>query len=103
MEAVGLSELERAKRRLGAAAPFLIEQDWNAYTAEQHALWAELVGRRMQQLRESADRGDLGGFELVGLEAERLPELVAVRVRVEHRAGVGATSGRWVLHTVAAL
>jgi len=32
---------------LGAAEPYLIQQDWLAYTPEQHATWAELVGRRM--------------------------------------------------------
>jgi phenylalanine-4-hydroxylase len=91
MEVVGLSELERAKRRLGAAAPFLIEQDWSAYTAEQHALWAELVGRRMPQLRESACREYLEGFELIGLKEDRLPELAAVSARLEPRTGWSST------------
>ncbi len=30
-----------------AAAPYIIEQDYAAYTPEQHAVWAELVGRAL--------------------------------------------------------
>ena len=37
----GLSGLRTGQGRLGVAAPYLIEQDWGAYTAEQHGLWAE--------------------------------------------------------------
>ena len=33
--------------QLTVAEPYLIEQDWAAYTREQHAVWAELVSRRM--------------------------------------------------------
>jgi phenylalanine-4-hydroxylase len=91
MEVVGVGELERAKRRLGVAAPFLIEQDWKAYTAEQHGLWAELVGRRMPQLRESACREYLEGFELIGLKEDRLPELAAVSARLGPETGWSST------------
>jgi phenylalanine-4-hydroxylase len=55
-------------RKLVAAAPYLIEQDWAAYTPEQHAIWSELVGRRMPQLREHACSAYLEGFELIGLQ-----------------------------------
>ena len=40
--------------KLQAAAPFLIEQDWAAYTPEQHAIWQELVSQRMPQLEQHA-------------------------------------------------
>jgi phenylalanine-4-hydroxylase len=30
-----------------AAAPYLIEQNYSAYTDEQHAVWAELVSRAL--------------------------------------------------------
>ena len=38
---------------LSVAAPFLIEQDYSAYTDEQHAVWAELVRRRAARTREA--------------------------------------------------
>ena len=49
-------------QKLVAAEPYLIEQDWAAYTPEQHAIWTELVTRRMPQLREHACSAYLEGF-----------------------------------------
>ena len=46
------------------AAPYLIQQDYASYTAEQHAVWAELVRRRMTQLEEHAAEEYLEGFEI---------------------------------------
>ena len=48
---------------LTIARSYLIEQDWDAYTPEQHAVWAELVSRQMPQLREHACQEYLDGFE----------------------------------------
>jgi phenylalanine-4-hydroxylase len=66
------------KSELTVAAPYLIEQDWAAYTPEQHAVWTELVARRMPQLRKHACREYLEGFEAIGLREDRLPALNAV-------------------------
>ena len=46
--------LPKASPHLLKAAPFLIEQDYAAYTTEQHGVWAELVRRRMPQLERHA-------------------------------------------------
>ncbi len=48
---------------LTVAEPFLIQQDWAAYTPEQHSVWAELVRRRMPQLAEHACQEYLDGFD----------------------------------------
>lgn len=85
------SALEATRRRLEIAARFLIEQDWVGYTSEQHALWAELVGRRMPQLREAACREYMEGFELIGLREDLLPDLSAVSDRLEPRTGWRST------------
>jgi phenylalanine-4-hydroxylase len=77
--------------RLQRAAPYLIEQDWAGYTAEQHGVWAELVGRRMPQLREHASSAYLEGFEAVGLTVDALPDLNAVSARLEPRTGWRST------------
>ena len=53
---------------LGAAEPYLIQQDWAAYTQEQHATWAELVGRRMPQIETHACEEYLHGFHQIGLQ-----------------------------------
>jgi phenylalanine-4-hydroxylase len=77
--------------RLNASAPYLIEQDWNRYTAEQHAVWAELVQRRMPQLRQHACCEYLEGFEQIGLREDQLPDLKAVSARLQPRTGWQST------------
>src|SRR3984893_5516109 len=86
-----LSKLEQARGRLKLAASYLMEQDGAAYTAEQHGLWAELVQRRMPQLREHACHEYLDGFEQIGLREDRLPDLKAVSARLAPRTGWQST------------
>jgi phenylalanine-4-hydroxylase len=76
---------------LHAAQPFLIQQDWAAYTPEQHAIWAELVTRRLPQLQQHACAEYLEGFQLIGLQADRLPDLTAVSARLQPRTGWQST------------
>ena len=77
--------------QLKAAAPYLIEQDWNAYTPEQHALWQELVERRMPQLERHASAVYLDGFSKIGLKAEALPNLKDVSARLAPVTGWEST------------
>ena len=56
------------------AKPYLIEQDWAAYTPEQHAIWSELVGRRMPQLRAACVRGVPGRLQPIGLQQDQSAE-----------------------------
>ncbi len=58
-----------------AAAPYIIEQDYAAYTDEQHSVWAELVGRVLPELEKHAAREYLDGFQIIGLQRDRLPNL----------------------------
>ena len=81
-----------AVSELVKSAPFLIEQDYSAYTAEQHSIWAELVRRRMPQLEEHAAREYLDGFESLGLPFDRLPDLARVSSRLRRRTGWSATA-----------
>src|SRR4051794_29842173 len=76
---------------LAVAAPYLIQQDWTAYTENQHAVWAELVARCMPQLRRHACREYLEGFELIGLREDQLPDLKAVSARLKPRTGWQST------------
>ncbi len=68
--------------KLRHAGPFLVQQDWSAYSGEQHAVWAELVGRRLPQLREHACEEYLQGFEQIGLRADAIPDLAEVNERL---------------------
>ncbi|HEY5382228.1 MAG TPA: phenylalanine 4-monooxygenase [Acidobacteriaceae bacterium] len=73
------------------AAPYLIRQDWAAYTPEQHAMWTELVGRRMPQLEQHACAEYLDGFHRIGLQPDRLPNLTEVSARLQPRTGWQST------------
>lgn len=77
--------------RLVAAAPYLIEQHYQQYTAEQHAVWGELVRRRWQQLEERACRAYLEGYEFIGLKKDRLPDLGEISRRLKPRTGWSTT------------
>ena len=77
--------------KLHAAAPFLIAQDWAAYTPEQHAIWQELVSQRMPQLEQHACAEYLEGFQQIGLQPDRIPVLKDVSARLEPRTGWNST------------
>ena len=77
--------------RLPIAESFLIQQDWNAYTSEQHAVWAELVRRRMPQLEEHACEEYLDGFHQIGLREDTIPNLAEINKRLGPRTGWNAT------------
>jgi phenylalanine-4-hydroxylase len=76
---------------LVAAAPFLTCQEYEKYTDEQHAVWAELVRRRRPQIESYACRAYLDGYQIIGLEDDRLPNLGAISSRLKPRTGWSAT------------
>jgi phenylalanine-4-hydroxylase len=76
---------------LSIAVPYLIEQDYSAYTDEQHAVWAELVDRVLPELEVHASQAYLDGFEIIGLRRDRLPKLAAISARLEPRTGWNST------------
>jgi phenylalanine-4-hydroxylase len=80
-----MRSLEHAE--LVAAKPFLIEQDYAAYTSDQHVLWDELVARRMAQLEHCACREYLQGWHALGLGQKQIPHLSAISQRLRQRTG----------------
>ena len=84
--------MKSGSAQLKIAEPYLARQDWPAYSAEQHAVWAELVGRQMPQLERYACAEYLQGFERIGLSADSIPELAAVNRRLEPLTGWSATA-----------
>jgi phenylalanine-4-hydroxylase len=76
---------------MSAAAPFIIQQDYSAYSEEQHSVWSELVGRRMPELEKHAAQAYLEGFEIIGLQRDRLPNLAAISARLGPRTGWSST------------
>jgi phenylalanine-4-hydroxylase len=88
---MGTSALDTARDRLTLATPFLTKQDWSAYTPEQHAVWSELVARRMPQLEPHACDAYLEGFDLIGLRHDLIPNLEEISARLTPRTGWAAT------------
>lgn len=86
-----LTKAQLKNEQLVAARQFLIEQDWAAYTPEQHATWAELVRRCMPQLRQHACQEYLDGFQQIGLKEDSIPDLAAVSAKLEPRTGWNST------------
>ena len=78
--------------QLKAAAPYLIEQDYAAYTPEKVSVWSELVARRLPDLTAHACREYLEGYEIIGMRADRLPNLKDVSARLEPITGWNATA-----------
>ena len=76
---------------LAAADPYLIRQDYAAYTDEQHAVWAELVERVYPELEKHAASEYLEGFEIIGLQRDCLPHLGSISARLEPRTGWNST------------
>jgi phenylalanine-4-hydroxylase len=76
---------------LSVAAPYIIQQDYGAYTEEQHAVWAELVSRAMPELEKHAAREYLEGFDIIGLKKDRLPNLANISARLAPRTGWSST------------
>lgn len=69
---------------------FFIEQDWKAYTAEDHEVWGILYERRMRQLRQNGSRLFLTGAETIGLRRDQVPDLREVNARLDRRTGWNA-------------
>lgn len=73
------------------ASAYIIEQDYGAYTSEQHTVWSELVGRVLPVLENHAAREYLDGFEFIGLQPDRLPALAEISARLTPRTRWSST------------
>ncbi len=72
------------------APGFVSEQDWAAYTPEEHAVWGLLFERRMAALERTGSRLFLEGAARIGLERDRVPDLAEVNARLGARTGWAA-------------
>ncbi len=67
-----------------------IRQEWDAYSAEQHKVWAALYSRRMPSLRDTASRVFLEGAQTIGLDEAVIPVLATLNRRLIARTGWSA-------------
>jgi phenylalanine-4-hydroxylase len=73
------------------SAPYIVRQHYSEYTAEEHALWSEMVRSRRRQLDVHACREYWTGFERIGLEENRLPDLLRISELLFQATGWNAT------------
>ncbi|MBC7791211.1 MAG: phenylalanine 4-monooxygenase [Anaerolineae bacterium] len=64
-----------------------IDQDWDSYTEEDHAVWGLLYARRMSDLERNGSRLFLEGASALGLRQDRVPDLSDVNRLLAGRTG----------------
>lgn len=64
-----------------------VEQNWGAYTDEDHLAWSMLYERRMATLGTTGSRVFLDGARTIGLAATRVPDLAEVNRILRPRTG----------------
>lgn len=71
----------------GAAADWTIPQNWDAFTAEEHAVWDTLFARQAQLLPGRASKAYLHGLELLKLSDGGIPRFEELSERLMKRTG----------------
>lgn len=71
-------------------APTFVEQHWDSYTEEEHAVWGLLYQRRMERLATTGSHLFLEGAARIGLRPDRVPDLAEVNRRLSMRTGWAA-------------
>jgi len=85
---------ERATESLPAhLRRYVVDQDWDAYTPRDHAVWRHVLRRLVAQLRGRAHESYARGLEATGIGTERIPRLDEMNERLS-RFGWSAVAVR---------
>ncbi|MDG2533162.1 phenylalanine 4-monooxygenase [Sphingomonas sp. HITSZ_GF] len=71
----------------GASADWTIPQNWQAYTAEEHATWDKLYARQAKLLPGRASRAYLNGLEALRLSESGIPNFEELSERLMKLTG----------------
>lgn len=66
---------------------YVIDQNWKAYTADEHAVWDFLYRRQVDILKERADPAMLRGLETLNLNRGGIPNFSEINVELKARTG----------------
>ena len=72
-------------REPSGRADFTIEQDWAAYSVEEHAIWRTLFRRQEALLRDRACAEFLAGVAELGVAADAIPDFRMLNAVLERR------------------
>jgi phenylalanine-4-hydroxylase len=71
----------------GAAADWTISQDWDAFTADEHAMWDKLFARQSAMLPGRASEAFLRGIDVLRLEKPGIPDYRELNARLMAATG----------------
>lgn len=71
----------------GAAADWTISQDWDAFTAGEHAMWDRLFARQSEMLPGRASEAFLRGIDVLKLEKPGIPDYRELNARLMAATG----------------
>lgn len=71
----------------GAAADWTIAQDWDAFTADEHAMWDRLFARQSAMLPGRAADAFLRGIDVLRLEKPGIPDYRELNARLMDATG----------------
>ena len=71
----------------GAAADWTISQNWNAFTADEHAMWDRLFARQSDMLPGRAADAFLRGIDVLRLEKPGVPDYRELNARLTAATG----------------
>ena len=89
-----MTPTERAADALPAhLRRFVVDQEWDAYTPRDHAVWRHVLRRLVAQLRDRAHESYVRGLEATGIGTERIPRLDEMNEKLS-RSGWAAVAVR---------
>ena len=71
----------------GAAADWTISQNWDAFTADEHAMWDRLFARQSEMLPGRAADAFLRGIDVLRLEKPGIPDYRELNARLTAATG----------------
>ena len=71
----------------GAAADWTISQNWDAFTADEHAMWDRLFARQSAMLPDRANEDNLRSIDVLKLEKPGIPDYRELNARLMDATG----------------
>ncbi|WP_033073989.1 phenylalanine 4-monooxygenase [Sphingopyxis sp. MWB1] len=71
----------------GAAPDWTIPQNWEAFTADEHAMWDRLFARQAEMLPGRASEAFLRGIDVLRLEKPGIPDYRDLNARLKEASG----------------
>lgn len=71
----------------GVAPDWTMPQNWDQFTADEHATWDRLVARQSQAFERLACRSFLAGLDILRLSKPGIPDLAELNPRLEAETG----------------